>query len=222
MAPINKKKFLQYAELYSSIQGEGIHSGLPCYFIRTAVCDIRCRWCDTPQALSKGKWIDMEGLLKNIPKHIGLVQITGGEPLVQRDSIIFLIQSLKEAPFHKKVLLETGGHRSLAGIPKETHIVMDIKLPSSGEGSHDFAKNFSYLKKSDEIKFVVQDRNDFNRALQWIEKFQLEEKCHLLFSPLWAELDPEKLVQWLMEAKLRARMQVQLHKVIWGSQAQGV
>ena len=116
---VSKEKFLQYAELYPSIQGEGLHSGLPCYFIRTAVCDIRCRWCDTPQALSKGQWIALSDLLEKIPDHIRYVQITGGEPLVQKENIISLIEILTAAPFYKKVLLETGGHRSLSGLAKK-------------------------------------------------------------------------------------------------------
>ena len=219
---ISEENFLQYAELYSSIQGEGSHSGLACYFIRTAVCDIRCQWCDTPQALSKGKWISLPHILEKIPDHIRLVQITGGEPLVQKKSVISLIKILEAPPFHKKVLLETGGHRSLSGLPKELHIIMDIKLPASGEERHDFAGNFAYLKESDEIKFVVQDRKDFERALQWIREYDLEAKYHLLFSAVWGQLPLRELTQWLMQAKIEARIQAQLHKIIWGSEVQGV
>ncbi len=121
-----EKKALQYAELYTSLQGEGIHSGLACFFIRTAVCDLRCKWCDTPHALTKGEWISFDAILQKIPEHVKLVQITGGEPLLQEASIRSLIEILQAKPYEKKVLLETGGHRSLHGLPQKTHIVMDI------------------------------------------------------------------------------------------------
>ncbi len=155
--PELSKIFIEYSELYTSLQGEGLHVGLPCYFIRTSVCDLRCSWCDTPQALGKGKQISFEEILKNIPEHIPLIQITGGEPLIQKEKIISLIQILIAPPFQKKIILETGGHRSIKAIPVETHIVMDIKLPASGEEKQPFAENFSYLKKTDEIKFVVHN-----------------------------------------------------------------
>ncbi len=215
-------RFLKYAELYLSLQGEGKHSGLPCFFIRTAVCDLRCRWCDTPEALSGGEWISRDEILSAVPDHVELVQITGGEPLVQKDRIIELIEILSAAPHHKKVLLETGGHRSLAGLPESAHIVMDIKLPASGEGRHDFAANFQYLKREDEIKFVVADRNDFERAERWIREYRLEDVCDLLFSPAWDQLSLNDLAQWILDAKLRARLQTQLHKHAWGGEATGV
>ena len=218
----SQPKFLQYAELYSSLQGEGMHSGLPCFFIRTAICDIRCKWCDTPYALTKGLWISLDELLSQIPTHISLVQITGGEPLVQKKNIITLIEILTSTPYNKKVLLETGGHRSLNGLPKQVHIVMDIKLPSSGEENYDFAANFPYLKPHDEIKFVIQDLEDFKTAEKWISKYDLQNKCNLLFSPVWEQLPLADLAQWILEAKLDVRMQAQIHKVIWPKKDRGV
>ncbi len=228
----NEKQFLQYAEIYTSLQGEGSHSGIPCFFIRTAVCDIRCHWCDTPHALGRGKWISLSKLLEKIPKHVSLVQITGGEPLVQKDAIITLITKLQSPPLSKKVLLETGGHRSLKKLPKKTHIVMDIKLPGSGEGHHDFAANFSYLKKSDEIKFVIANKEDFDKALEWIAWYKLTEKCHLLFSGVWGVLPLTELSKWFIKAGekgkikmqkgLETRLQVQLHKIIWPNQTKAV
>lgn len=224
--PNSPKKFLQISELYTSLQGEGLHSGLPCFFIRTAVCDIRCQWCDTPHALGKGHWMSKNELFAQLPQHIPLIQITGGEPLVQKENIIQLIQALLVTPKYKnqekKVILETGGHRPLGGIPVKTHIVMDIKLSASGESHHDFGANLKYLKHSDEIKFVVQDQQDFIKACEWIREYNLEKVCNLLFSSVWGKLPLSKLAEWVLEANLQARIQTQLHKVIWGSDAKQV
>ena len=212
-------ELFEYSELYTSIQGEGMHTGLPCFFIRSSVCDIRCSWCDTPQALGRGRYISFLDLLKQLPSHIHLVQITGGEPLVQTNQVVSLIKILQAPPYAKKILLETGGHRSLARVPVATHIVMDIKLPSSGESHHAFENNLVYLKRSDEIKFVIQDRNDFLKACEWIEKYDLTKCCNILFSPVDSTLSLKDLVAWTLAEKLAVRVQVQLHKVIWGADA---
>ena len=217
-----KKTLLHYSEIYTSIQGEGAHSGLPCFFIRTSVCDIRCTWCDTPHALGKGKNISLEELLSQIPDEISLVQITGGEPLIQRKTILKIMEILTQAPFHKKIILETGGHHLLEGIPKEIHIVMDIKLPGSGEEKHDFQRNFSYLKQNDEIKFVIRDRRDFEFSLSLIQTHHLDQICSLVFSPVWGEIELKKLAEWILKEKAPVRLQTQLHKIIWGESAQGV
>ena len=215
-------RFLRYAEMYASVQGEGAHAGLPCFFVRTGGCDLRCRWCDTPDALSGGEWISLDGILKAIPPHITLVQITGGEPLLQRDRIVALAGVLSVAPYNKKILLETGGHCSLAGLPQNVHIVMDVKLPASGESDHDFAANFEFLKNTVEIKFVVADRGDFDAAQEWIEEYRLSERFQVLLSPAWGRVALSDLAAWMMEARLSVRLQTQLHKHIWGGEAHGV
>ena len=217
-------QFLRISEFYTSLQGEGKHAGLACFFIRTAGCDLRCSWCDTPQALksSDGRWASLEELLGEIPDYVPLIQITGGEPLLQKDRILTLTKVLSGSPHKKKVLLETGGHLSIDGIPSSVHIVMDVKLPDSGEDGHDFSRNFPHLKASDEIKFVLASRNDFNRALEWIREYNLTDACQLLMSPVWGRLDIKELASWILEEKLRARMQIQLHKYIWGANTQGV
>jgi 7-carboxy-7-deazaguanine synthase len=217
---MSQDKNIRIIETYLSVQGEGMHAGLPCFFIRTAVCDIRCSWCDTPQALGNGPSISFEELLARVPTSVRLIQITGGEPLVQKDQVITLCEALHARG--KKILLETGGHRSLDGIPDYVHIVMDIKLPGSGQAHHPFEKNFEWLKKSDEIKFVIQDRIDFDAALSWIRSHNLENACHLLLSPVWGSVAPATLTQWLLEENIDARMQIQLHKIIWGANATGV
>ena len=177
--------------------------------------------------MGKGRWISLPDLLNQIPPHVALVQITGGEPLLQKKSIIRLTQALTAAApaalMPKKVLLETGGHRSLADLPAQIHIVMDIKLPASGEARHDFAANFPYLKRSDEIKFVVQNKSDFAKAAEWVREYKLDEVCNLLFAAVWGRLSLAELARWVLDARLpHARVQTQLHKLIWGAQAQRV
>ncbi|MEQ9365541.1 MAG: radical SAM protein [Leptospirales bacterium] len=215
-------KFLRFAEMYTSLQGEGSHSGLPCFFIRTGGCDLRCDWCDTPGALSGGDWVSLDEILQAVPEHVSLVQLTGGEPLLQRDRIIALAGVLSVAPYNKKVLLETGGHLSLADLPRTIHIVMDVKLPASGESRHDFAANFEFLKPSDEIKFVIADRADFDAAVEWLRAHDLERRFQILFSPVWNRLDIADLAAWTLDAGLKVRLQAQLHKYIWGGEASGV
>ncbi len=216
------EKFLRVAETYLSLQGEGSHAGLPCYFIRTAGCDLRCTWCDTPGALeaTSGGWMSLDQILERVPSWVNLVQMTGGEPLLQKSAAVATMNALIGRG--KKILLETGGHKSLEGLPAAVHVVMDVKLPASGEDAHDFGANFSFLKKTDEIKFVVQDRRDFDRACRWIQDFRLADVCQLLISPVSGNLAPAELAAWVLESRIPVRMQIQLHKVIWGADAQGV
>ena len=216
------ERFLRLSETYTSLQGEGAHTGLPCFFIRTGGCDLRCSWCDTPHALSGGQWIARDALLALVPSHVRLIQLTGGEPLLQRTATLDLCRTLAREPFLKKVILETGGHLSLKDVPDETHIVMDIKLPGSGEPHHPFADNFPLLKQSDEIKFVVRDFEDFRVARHYIEHYKLERTAGLLFSPVWGQLELADLAAWLLQSGIQARLQTQLHKYIWGPAAIGV
>lgn len=215
-------RYLRLHERYLSLQGEGAHSGLPCYFIRFGGCDLRCHWCDTPAALSGGVWHSREQILAELPDGVALVQITGGEPLLQRESLVDLIRTLVGPGYGRKVILETGGHRSLAGLPPETHIVMDIKLPGSGETDHPFQENLDHLKSSDEIKFVVANRNDFAVALRWIEDYSLDRRFQLLVSPVWGAIELSTLARWILESGHQIRLQTQLHKHIWGPEASGV
>ena len=217
-------EFLKIAELYTSIQGEGIYSGSPCFFIRTAGCDLRCRWCDTPEfiASSSGTWFSQEKLLDSVPRHIPIILITGGEPLLQEKNTLLLMQSLHENFPQKTVLLETGGHRSLSKIPSYDHIVMDIKMPGSGESAHDFVKNLKYLKQTDEIKIVIQDKNDFDSAVRFIELHKIDIGCVIFFSPVPDTVELKLLAEWIIQSELNVRIQIQLHKIIWGKDAKGV
>ncbi len=213
---------LVIAERFLSLQGEGLYSGIPCYFIRTAGCDIRCNWCDTEDAFQGGTSVSLEELLREIPREVRLVQITGGEPLVQRNSVLRLMERLVEEPHKKKVLLETGGHRSIDGIPDHVHICMDIKLPGSGEEHHDFIRNLPFLKKSDEIKFVLADEEDYRVASRMVRDLELDGVCTVLFSPVRGQLDLRLLAENIVRDRLPVRLQIQLHKSIWGENARGV
>jgi len=215
------QKFLRLAETYTSLQGEGSHAGLPCFFIRTGGCDLRCRWCDTPAALTGGQWHSLENILDLIPSQIPLIQITGGEPMLQEEAVVELSRILTGPGYGKKILLETGGHKNLAKIKDFAHIVMDIKLPGSGEEAHDFAFNFPLLKKTDEIKFVIAHRKDFEKAVEWIRIFQLD-RFQILFSPVWGEVKFDELAKWILAEELNVRMQIQMHKIIWGAATGGV
>lgn len=209
-------RFLKVSEMYLTLQGEGSHAGWPCYFIRLAVCDIRCSWCDTPHSWSGGEWMSKHSILEKLPDHVSLVQITGGEPMLQIKRLQELMFDLER--LGKKILLETGGHRSLREVPDFVHIIMDIKLPSSGEQNHPFADNLEYLKSTDEIKFVIQDETDFQTAVEWIQGYELDRRHQVLISPVHG-MDLKKLAQWVVDAKLTVRMQLQLHKYIWGPDA---
>lgn len=213
-------RFLSIIEMYESIQGEGLHSGLPCFFIRTAGCDLRCSWCDTPYSWTGGNWAGLDSVIEAVPEHISLVQITGGEPLLQKERVSELCHELNI--LDKKILLETGGHRSIKGLPDYLHIVMDVKLPKSGEDNHDFVANIQYLKKSDEVKFVIADRTDYEAAVQFIKLHSLERLAQVLLSPVHGVLKPDLLAEWMLKSRITARMQLQMHKYIWGAGAKGV
>jgi 7-carboxy-7-deazaguanine synthase len=213
---------LNISEMFLSVQGEGRHSGLPCFFIRTAGCDIRCDYCDTAYAYGRGESMRINEILGAVPQWPPLVQITGGEPLMQEEGLLRLIEGLIAPPHSKRILLETGGHRSLERIPKAVHIVMDIKLPGSGESDHDFVSNLRHLKGTDEIKFVVADRGDLETAGRWIRDFRLDGLCEILISPVFDALILKDAAEWICENRVNARLQTQLHKIIWGKEATGV
>ncbi|MCB1173108.1 MAG: 4Fe-4S cluster-binding domain-containing protein [Leptospiraceae bacterium] len=210
---------IRIAELYGSIQGEGHHSGLRCFFIRTAGCDLRCQWCDSPSALqaSSGRLYSIPEIVDQVPPDGPLIQITGGEPLLQIQAVLELIAQLRQERPRSKILLETGGHISLQPLPADIHICMDIKLPSSGEDQHDFRANLPFLKSADEIKFVIADYDDYVVMRQWIRADRLADYCAILASPAWGQLQPASLAEWILRDLLPVRMQVQLHKIIWGN-----
>ncbi len=213
---------LLISEHYSTLQGEGIFSGLPCYIIRTAECDLRCSWCDTTHAFTDGKNLEIDEILGDIPEHIQLVLITGGEPLLQKNDINLLIEKLQGPKYNKKIILETGGHLPIEGIHNGVHICMDIKLPGSGESDYDFIKNLPFLKSTDEIKFVVASEDDLDHAETLIHANRLAERFQVLVSPVFGMIDPSRIATWILTSGLNIRLQLQLHKIIWDPSKRGV
>lgn len=207
-------------EIFYSIQGESRWMGYPCIFVRLAGCNLRCKWCDTEYAFGPGVAMSIDEILERIRPHpCKLVEVTGGEPLLQSGSID-LMRALLEQDY--RVLLETGGSLSIREVPANVVKVLDVKCPGSGEAGRNIFENFQYLLPTDDVKFVIKDRIDFEYAVSVIREHGVDARCGLLFSPVWGELPFEQLAAWLLEAGIYARMQVQLHKLIWGATARGV
>jgi len=208
-------------EIYASIQGESTFAGLPCTFVRLSRCNLRCRWCDTPQAFEGGTpMAGAEVLERVLSFRTPLVEVTGGEPLLQ-PGVIPLLKALCDAG--RTVLLETSGERDISLVDPRVHRIMDLKAPGSGESDRNRWENIAHLTDRDEIKIVLCDRADYEWAKDVIEEHDLCERVRaVLLSCVWGELDPRDLAHWVLRDGLPVRVQVQLHKVIWGAEAQGV
>ena len=212
---------LRIHEIYESIQGESTFAGLPCTFVRLSRCNLRCRWCDTPQAFEGGtEMLRAEVLEKALSFGTPLVELTGGEPLLQPGAIP-LLQELCDAG--RTVLLETSGERDISEVDPRVHRIMDLKAPGSGESRRNRWENIAELSKRDEVKFVLADRADYDWTKTVIAEHRLPDRVHaVLLSCVWGELDPKDLVRWVLEDQLPVRVQMQMHKVIWDADAQGV
>jgi 7-carboxy-7-deazaguanine synthase len=211
---------LKIAELYRSIQGESTAAGLPCTLVRLTGCDLRCRWCDTAHAFEGGSWMTIEQLIARIAE-LGddLVLITGGEPLLQSAVHPLMEQLLDRGT---RVQLETGGHQSIADVDRRVDIVMDLKCPGSGETERNRLDNLDHLKPTDQLKLVIADRRDYEWARDTVRAHRLETRCQVLVSPVYGELEPSRLVEWLLADRLRVRLGLQLHKLIWSPEERGV
>lgn len=204
---------LRITEIFHSLQGESTTVGLPTVFIRLTGCPLRCQYCDTAYAFSGGELMSMERILDRVASFAcSHVCVTGGEPLAQ-PGCLELLTKLNDSGFF--VSLETSGARDIAEVDKRTMIVMDLKTPGSKECEKNRLSNIAYLKPSDQIKFVLCNREDYEWACQMIKEFELATKTHLLFSPSWGQLDPTMLANWIIEDRLPVRFQLQLHKLLW-------
>ena len=215
-------KTLKIYETFSSIQGESTHAGRPCFFIRLAGCNLRCSYCDTSKAWTadSGKEYTVEALVSLAKESsLNLVEITGGEPMLQ-SAVSELCKRLLEEGF--EVLMETNGSQPLDSLPCGVKRIIDWKTPSSGETGKMYAENFRTLRPGDEVKFVIADDTDFRNALEVIEKFSLGEKTTVLFAPVFGSMPPEQLVEKILKHHVPARLNLQLHKFIWGADAEGV
>ncbi len=207
-------------EIYGSIQGESSYAGLPCTFVRLTGCPLRCKWCDTAYGFAGGNKMSVAEIMGKV-KEIGisLVELTGGEPLAQA-ACNPLAKTLVEHGY--KVLIETSGSEDVGGLPKEVHIIMDIKAPGSGMSEKNLWSNIDKLKSSDEIKFVLAHRDDFDWAVQKIKELNLDTRFNVLLGCAFGLLQPKDLVEWMLEAKINARLNLQQHKYIWHPRAKGV
>ena len=211
-----KKKSLKITEIFSSIQGETSKIGLPTVFIRLSGCPLRCQYCDTSYAFYGGEIMSFEDIISQVKQfNYKDVCVTGGEPLAQPNSKK-LLKDLVNLDF--QVSLETGGSINLEGIDEHVKIIMDIKTPDSGELKKNRWENIRLLKKSDEMKFVICSREDYQWSKEIIEAYKIDKICPILFSPCSESVDPRDLAEWILADQLPIRFQMQIHKILWDNQ----
>ncbi|MEM8607751.1 MAG: radical SAM protein [Myxococcota bacterium] len=212
---------LRIHEIYESIQGESTFAGIPCTFVRLSRCNLRCRWCDTPQAFVGGEvMLRSDVLSKALSFGTPLVELTGGEPLLQEGVLPLMSELCDEG---RTVLLETSGERDISAVDPRVHRIVDFKAPGSEESASNRWDNVSHLTDRDEVKLVLADRVDYDWAKSVIEEHGLDARVRtVLLGCVWGELDPKDLVAWVLEDRLPVRVQLQAHKYIWGGDAEGV
>jgi len=218
----SKSQMLRVTEIFHSIQGESTHAGRPCTFVRLTGCPMRCVWCDSEYTFTGGDHLSIDAIVEQVKSFGGrLVEVTGGEPLAQKEAFT-LIERLCDEGY--EVLVETGGYVSTEAVDQRAKLILDVKCPASGEESRNHWPNLDRLRADkDEVKFVVADRADWDYAQQLIERMELQKRCKaILISPAWGALNLQDLADWIATSGLDVRMQLQLHKYIWGPEARGV
>jgi len=227
---------MQITEIYKSIQGESTHAGLPCVFVRLTGCNLRCSWCDSEYTFTGGHRMTMEEVFEEVVQISpggGLVEITGGEPMLQEREVVPLMRRLLNEGY--KVLLETSGERPLERVPSGVVKIVDVKCPNSGEGDTFHIENLETLHSRDEVKFVLSDRADYEFARDFVAQYRLVHRVNaVLFSPAFSKdahgtrntshclLDPRELAEWMLADNVPARLGLQLHKFIWDPALKGV
>jgi 7-carboxy-7-deazaguanine synthase len=226
---------MQIIEIYRSIQGESSFAGLPCIFVRLAACNLRCNWCDSEYTFSGGKKMTPNEVEAEVARLApsGLVEFTGGEPMLHERELVPLMQRLSEKGY--TLLVETSGERPLENVPREVHKIVDVKCPGSGEGGSFRMSNLQSLASGDEVKFVLSDRADYEFARDFTRQYGLEKSVNsVIFSPAFQKdpgpernvsncmLDPRLLAEWILEDKLEVRLGLQIHKFIWEPAMKGV
>jgi 7-carboxy-7-deazaguanine synthase len=214
-------KTLTINEIYHSIQGESTWAGEPCVFVRLTFCDLRCNYCDTEYAFYEGRKQSLQEIVNAvIAFRCPLVEITGGEPLLQK-GVLSLMTMLADA--NHTVLLETSGAHDISKVDPRVHRIMDLKTPGSGECARNLFSNIEHLTKRDEVKFVIGSREDYDWSRTQVEHYALPQRCGaVLFSPIFGRIDPRKIVEWILADKLPVRFQLQMHKFIWTPTERGV
>ncbi len=211
---------MRITEIFYSIQGESSFIGQPCVFIRTTACNLRCTWCDTAYSFYGGEEMSLDEIMKRVASYgCKLVEITGGEPMLQKE-IYELCDRLLAAEY--TVLIETGGSLDLSKLDPRVIKIVDLKCPGSGEAEKNYWPNLDILQSHDQVKFVIKDRADYDWTLQVIRKYHLEARFHLLFSPVFHEMELRPLAEWMLADRVKAQLQVQLHKYIWPPEMRGV
>lgn len=213
-------QLMKINEIFHSIQGESSYAGLPCTFVRLTYCNLRCSYCDSEYAFFEGREMTVGGVLQEIGRHgCRLVEITGGEPLLQEE-VYALIDRLLASGY--TVLLETSGSVDIGLVNPRAVKIMDLKCPSSGESEKNLLSNLSKLQPQDEVKFVIGTREDYLWAKAMIEEQRLSERCGVLLSAVFGKIPPRQVVEWMLSDGLNARFQLQLHKYVWDAGARGV
>lgn len=213
---------LRVTEIFHSIQGESTHAGRPCTFVRLTGCPMRCVWCDSEYTFTGGVHLSIDDILTSVrATECSLVEVTGGEPLAQPEAFT-LINRLCDEGY--EVLLETGGYVSTEKVDSRAKIILDVKCPGSGEEARNHWPNLDRLRADkDEVKFVIANRDDWDFARNIIKRFELEKRAlAILISPVWNNLDLQEVAGWITNSRLKVRMQLQMHKYIWGPEARGV
>jgi len=211
---------LKVNEIFVSIQGESSRAGLACAFVRLTGCPLRCRWCDTTYAYHQGREMSLEEILLRVASFgVELVEVTGGEPLMQEQTPELLRQLCDSG---HQVMLETSGALDLAPVDLRVRVIMDIKCPGSGMAQRMHWPNLEHLKPGDEVKFVLADRRDYDYARQAVQRHDLARRCRVLLSVVHGALEPRRVVEWMLADRLPARFQLQLHKYIWPPDQRGV
>lgn len=211
---------LKINEIFYSIQGESTSAGRRCVFVRLTYCNLRCTYCDTEYAFYEGSDRSIDSIVDEIKQYnCNLIEVTGGEPLMQEKSLE-LMKNLCDLNF--EVMLETGGSLPIKEVDDRVKIIMDLKTPSSGMMKKNLYDNINFIKNSDEIKFVIGSREDYEWSKKIIEKYKLNDKCPILFSSVFDKIEPGKLSEWILEDKLDVIFQLQLHKYIWEPDKRGV
>jgi 7-carboxy-7-deazaguanine synthase len=213
---------LRVTEIFRSIQGESTHAGRPCTFVRLTGCPMRCVWCDSEYTFTGGDHFQIDDVVAQVHAFgCNLVEVTGGEPLAQK-SAFELVRRLCDEGF--EVLVETGGYVSTAELDERAKVILDVKCPASGEEPRNHWQNLERLRSDkDEVKFVVADRSDWDYAQTVIKKYDLQTRARaVLISPAWEQIDLRDLANWVAQSGLNIRMQLQLHKYVWGPEVRGV